>query len=291
MAGSALQHESGLGRLELVSRAVQPALRRHVLRYQGFHERTPRPLRRREPPQAGATVILAFGPRLRLPEAGLSVGSFAAGPDDAFTLTEHDGTSHGIQVDLTPFGAGLLLGLPPGELARAVVPLEDALRDGGLLVERLAEAPGWDARFDLLDEAIGARLADRASAPLEVEWAWRRLVSSGGRARVGDLAAEIGWSRRHFGARFREHVGLPPKLVARIARFRRALALLQGPGSPALAEVAHACGYADQAHLSRDVRAFAGATPSELVARLLPDGLGVGAEEVANVQDASGAGA
>ncbi|SHF30785.1 hypothetical protein [Streptoalloteichus hindustanus] len=36
-----------------------------------------------------------------------------------------------------------------------------------------------------------------------------------------ELAREIGWRRRHFAARFHEHVGLPPKALARLLRFRR----------------------------------------------------------------------
>jgi AraC-like DNA-binding protein len=275
---SVKRHASGLGELELASRPPHPALRRHVLRIQGYRERTPQPLRRVEPPQGAATLILSFGPALRLPDADMTLGSFVAGPDDAFTLTEHDGEAFGLQVDLTPFGARLLFGLPPGELARSVAPIEDVLgRPGPLLVERLADGGSWEERFAGLEAELVSRLRDAAPPPARVEWAWRRLVDSGGSASVGDLAAEVGWSRRHFGARFREHVGLPPKLVGRIARFRRALAMLQ-TGSAGLAEIAYACGYADQAHLSREVRAFAGATPTGLAARLLPDGLGIAAD-------------
>jgi transcriptional regulator GlxA family with amidase domain len=108
-------------------------------------------------------------------------------------------------------------------------------------------------------------------APAPVEWAWRRLVDADGRLAVGELAAELSWSRRHLGARLREHVGLPPKLVARVLRFRHALRLLGRDGDAGLAEIAHACGYADQAHFDRKVRAFAGTMPTEPAACLLPD--------------------
>jgi AraC-like DNA-binding protein len=271
------QHESELGAIDVAARAPAPSLRPHVLRYQGYRERTAQPLRRNEPPQSGATLILSFGPELRLPEAGVRVQSFLAGPDDAFTLTEHDGVADGLQIDLTPFGARRLFGLPPTELARAVVPLDDLLGSAsGRLVEQVAAAPGWEDRFALLDRALAARLDD-APPPAGIEWAWRRLVESDGRVTVGELASELGWSRRHFGALFRAQVGLPPKLVARIARFRRALSLLQA-GHAGLAEIAYTAGYADQAHLNREVRAFAGTTPTHLIARLLPGGLGIAAD-------------
>jgi AraC-like DNA-binding protein len=69
-------------------------------------------------------------------------------------------------------------------------------------------------------------------------------------------------------------VGLPPKTLARIFRFRRALELL-GRGS-GLAELAYDCGYYDQAHLNRDFRQFTGTSPGELARRLDANGSVVG---------------
>jgi transcriptional regulator GlxA family with amidase domain len=55
-----------------------------------------------------------------------------------------------------------------------------------------------------------------------------------------------------------------------LLRFERALGLL-GRDGVGLAEVAFRCGYFDQAHLARDVRAFADATPSDLARRRRAD--------------------
>jgi AraC-like DNA-binding protein len=98
-----------------------------------------------------------------------------------------------------------------------------------------------------------------------------------------ELARDAGWSRRQFTARFTRAAGLPPKTFARVLRFQRAKALLAAAGGPSLSEIALDCGYYDQAHLNRDFRAFAGCTPTELMARRLP--AGYAAQEVAFVQD------
>ena len=92
---------------------------------------------------------------------------------------------------------------------------------------------------------------------------------------VANLAAELGWSRRHLGERIRADLGLPPKIVGRILRFDRVKRLLERDDGHRLAEIALDCGYYDQAHLNRDFREFADATPSEFLARRLPDGGGV----------------
>jgi len=60
------------------------------------------------------------------------------------------------------------------------------------LEERLDGADGWEARFPLLDRALGRRLAAAAPPPADVERAWARLQATGGTVRIGALAAELG---------------------------------------------------------------------------------------------------
>jgi AraC-like DNA-binding protein len=255
-----------------------PALRGVVQRYCGYVERTAAPLRRTEAATGTVTVILSFGPRILVD--GASHGSFVAGLSEAPATTEHDGVQHGVELNLTPPAARRLLGVPMHELAGRVVALDDVLA-GGTLLEELAEAPGWEQRFARLDAELSRRLDATPPPHPAVQAAYRRLAATRGAIPVGVLAEELGWSRRHLAARFRDEVGVAPKALARLLRFEHAMELL---GSRSLAEVAYECGYYDQAHFNRDFRAFAGATPGELLARRLPDGGGWSAE-LPSVQD------
>ena len=266
------RHDSALGRWEMVHRAAPEALRPHVLGYLGYREWLPQPFRRLEVPSGEVHVIVSFGPRVRVPAP---VQSFVAAPHTKHTIVDFDPEQHGVEIRLTPIGTHMLLGVPMHELADRVIPLEDVLgRAAAELPERLHEAPTWPERFAMLDRLLTGRLVEARPPAAEIEHAWRRLVQTHGGARVEDLADEIGWSRRHLFARFREHTGLPPKVFARILRFQRAAKLLADPGGPSLAEIALDCGYYDQAHLNRDFRAFAGRTPTELMAARLPKGGG-----------------
>ena len=107
------------------------------------------------------------------------------------------------------------------------------------------------------------RAASSLSRPIrgELTHAWRRIQQSRGAVRVADLADEVGWSRRHLTERFTDEYGIGPKQAARIERFTRARSLLEA-GS-ASADVAARCGYADQAHLTREFRALGGCTPTQ----------------------------
>lgn len=277
-----VRHHSALGQWEIVSRAPDPRLRPHVRVYQGYVERTPGVARRLETPSGDVVLIIGLGPAIRVidpRDPARATGprrAFVAGLHDAYMLTESSGAQHGLQVNFTPIGAHLFLGLPMDALANRAVELEDIFgAPARRLAERLREAPTWAARFAHLDAIIAARLADaRAPAPGVVR-AWQRLNETGGCLGIGALAAEVGCSPKHLIAQFREQIGLPPKTVARVLRFRRAVRLLERDDGARWAAIAHDCGYCDQAHLIRDFRAFAGRPPGEFLGRRLPDGGGV----------------
>ncbi|MGH3205291.1 MAG: helix-turn-helix domain-containing protein, partial [Streptosporangiaceae bacterium] len=221
-------------------------------------------------------MVLLAHPDPRQPPGDF--GALLGGLHSAPALISHDGAQSGIQVALRPLGARALLGLPAGELAGLDVPAEAVL--GGLCAElraRALAAPGWPGRFAILDEILGRRLATTApraatpeAAAPEIRFAWRRLLATGGTARICDLAAETGWSGRHLTSRFRTEIGLTPKAAARVIRFDRARHLLirqagENSSGYRLADLAAACGYFDQAHLAREFRALAGCPPSQWV--------------------------
>jgi AraC-like DNA-binding protein len=246
--------------MELVQRAPHPALASQVRRLAGWHERADGPVRRSELPGAQVVVIVSFGPQMDVD--GRRYTSFAGGLGDEPALTEHAGEGHGVQLDLSPLGARRFLGMPMGELTRQVVELEDLIgRAAGELAERLHDLPGWTDRLDLLERTVAARVIEAPPIAAELEWAWRRLIETDGALPIGALATELGWSRRHFAATFHRELGMPPKAVARLLRFERALERLRAGAD--LGDVALDSGYYDQAHFNRDFRRFAGRTPTE----------------------------
>jgi AraC-like DNA-binding protein len=213
--------------------------------------------------------------------------AFVRGADASAWVVEGDCAPSYLEVRLAPLGAYRLLGLPMDELSGQLVDLVDVLGAAGRrLAEQLRQTPSWRERFGLLDRFLLRRLAGGPRPSPEVAWAWERLVATGGALPIGRLAQEVGWSHRHLIASFRRQVGLRPKTAARLLRFdgvgRR---LDQARGRPDWARVAAEAGYADQAHLVRDFRQFAGTTPTAFLARSTrPDR--DGRPEVDSVQDA-----
>ena len=127
------------------------------------------------------------------------------------------------------------------------------------LHEQLAEAGSGRNRLALL----GAHLARASAGPAD-----RRLSAAvdmilrDGRVSPEGIAGAVGMSRRQLGRLFQDRIGIGPKSLGRLARFQRALRVLDGSPRAPLAGVAARAGYFDQAHLCRDFRLFAGTTPA-----------------------------
>jgi AraC-like DNA-binding protein len=268
----------------MVSRDPHPSLQPYVRRYVGWFEHMAAPLCRRELPTDEVPVIVSFGTPIRIYDAGDSERSsvresFATGAYDSYVRVVSSGPSGGVQINFSILGARLFLNQPLDALRNQSVPLEDVLGPlAGRLTTMLQEAPGWDARFVILDREIGARLRSATTPPEQVIWAWRRIVGTRGRIDIGRIVEEVGWSQRHLITRFRSDIGLSPKTMARVMRFARAAHLLRLPVRSDLSTIALGCGYYDQSHFTRDFRTFAGVTPGELMASVLPDNGGIIAE-------------
>jgi AraC-like DNA-binding protein len=102
-------------------------------------------------------------------------------------------------------------------------------------------AIGWDAPAREIDGVVGA------------------ILRTGGRAAIDSVANAAGVSVRQLERRFHQDVGLSPKTFARIVRLQSALRRIR-EGRP-LCDVAIACGYYDQPHMTRDFRELAAMSP------------------------------
>ena len=121
--------------------------------------------------------------------------------------------------------------------------------------EAIASRTSWADRLAAVEGMLLDRL-DRWAPDSTVTTAWRLLR---GGLPVAQVAAEVGYSRRHLSTRVRAEFGLSPKEINRLARFENARRLVASGAS--LTEAASRCGFADQSHLSREWKGFAGDSP------------------------------
>ncbi|MGX6602092.1 helix-turn-helix domain-containing protein [Micromonosporaceae bacterium Da 78-11] len=178
-----------------------------------------------------------------------------AGPD---TTAQVATSTEGGRSFALRFGAGTgpgVLGVPASELLNSRVPLADLWPAAE--VRRLVEA---DDPLAALTAAATRRW--HPPDPMSV------ALAAGARAGlpVGAIAERCGLSPRHLQRRSTTAFGYGPKTLHRVFRLQRAVALARAGRE--FAAVSADAGYADQAHLSRDVRALAGVPLGELVGQV-----------------------
>jgi AraC-like DNA-binding protein len=197
-------------------------------------------------------------------ESALQPRSFVVGQMKRFLEIQPAGRAGFVAVRFHARGAYLFFHRPLSEVAAGVVDLEDLWPARGReWTERIALAPGMEARLRLIEEALLAQLCENGRTDPAVDRGLQLIEASGGQIRVAQLAAQIGVSCRQLTRGFQRAVGLSPKEFGRIHRFLHALELL-GRGHESLADVALACGFFDQAHFTHEFREFAGMSPSAL---------------------------
>jgi AraC-like DNA-binding protein len=240
-----------------------------MTRCAGFSKGFTAPERRRELPSRHISLMISFrDPLMVVGDRGARpVGSFVAGLQSRAAITERFGHQHGMHVQLAPLRAYALFGVPMAELTDSLVDLPAVLGNGAAeLVERLAAAPTWSDRFAILQAALAWRIAGGPRPHRAVAEAWRQLRETNGSVRIEDVVKRSGHSHRHLVARFTEQVGMSPKAAARVLRFEHSVRLLERADT-SLADVAAATGHYDQSHLTREVRALAGCSPTELLGK------------------------
>ncbi|MFE4259989.1 helix-turn-helix domain-containing protein [Streptomyces sp. NPDC056883] len=188
-------------------------------------------------------------------------------PATVAVRADHEGDVRGVVVRMRPMGAYRLFGVPMSEWHQTDLDPSDLLPHGLRHLPRMLEEADAQGRAAILDAALprlmaGHRGAQAVRIAPEIMLAWHELHRTQGRIRIGRLAAQLLWSRRHLERRFREQIGHPPGAIARVLRLTHAFRL-QLRGVP-LAKVAVLAGFHDQAHFSHTVREATGLTPGRL---------------------------
>ncbi|WP_406044338.1 helix-turn-helix domain-containing protein [Micromonospora sp. NBC_00898] len=193
-------------------------------------------------------------------------GLLVAGPDRTAHLSTSAPGERWVGLRLPPGTGPAVLGVPADDLRDLRVPLVDLWgRSAAELADRMSDPgsdPGGAARIAAALEAVAVARLRAAGGPDPLAARVAARLAAG--APVAATAAEVGLGGQALRRRCQPLFGYGPKTLARILRMRRAVALARA-GTP-LAEVAARAGYADQAHLTREVRELAGVPPTRLLA-------------------------
>jgi AraC-like DNA-binding protein len=164
-------------------------------------------------------------------------------------------------IRLKPEAAARLMGERMQDFVDEKIDLGDLFSAGdvSLLEEMLMEASDSAARFARIESFLLRNLRQRQPDPIVCRAA--QCLRRNPSLRVRRLAAQLDVCERHLLRSFRAMFGESPKQFARVARIEKIFAMRQGES--AWADIAYACGFADQAHMINDFEAIVGVPPQQ----------------------------
>jgi AraC-like DNA-binding protein len=176
-----------------------------------------------------------------------------------------------LSVKLYPWAAQALFGQPAWELNNLAPELEALApcRELRTLADRIGTEPGFEKMRLLLDQFFLNKLRSKpemAGNPF-LRFSVQKIFGSQGTLPLDGLTGKTQASRRYLEKQFKTHIGLSPKLYARVIRVKKASICLLDPAYRGnLATIAASLDYFDQSHFLKDFKAIVGKSPTAFLA-------------------------
>lgn len=148
-----------------------------------------------------------------------------------------------------------------------------SLQGGRTLLSGCPQLPfdrGVQSLSRLCQERLGSGLISRPGLAWQadvIRQVAREMQRCKGGLPVAELSRLSGYSRQHLSRLFRRFVGVSPKQLSRVLRFREALSGMMEGAAPDWCQLALSAGYFDQSHFINDFREFAGMSPERYLRR------------------------
>ncbi len=193
------------------------------------------------------------------------------GPVTQLSIKRLSGAGRAFGVLLRPGTGALLSAVPISELVDGSIPAIDCGLDRAESIQAALYAEGTTgqrhrAAIKIFEDWLVRRLPDgldqegqllnRICADIESTPGIQRVAQFCERSQVGERSLQRLMASR---------MGITPKWLLQRHRLQEAAALMGRGAGPDLARLAHALGYADQAHFTRDFAAVTGMSPGEYV--------------------------
>ncbi|MBV7331338.1 helix-turn-helix domain-containing protein [Chloroflexi bacterium TSY] len=190
-----------------------------------------------------------------------------AGLQKDFIINEPVAETNVMGVRFKPGGAYPFFDFPISELSNEVVEMD--LIWGGFaneVREQLLAAQDLATRFNVLEAMLLKRLHSNLYGLNTVQAALGHLTAVDGAVSIRCISEELGTSQKHLNHQFKKMVGASPKLFHRIVKFNQVLNHVNPVHGLNWTELAHHCGYYDQAHFNKDFTSFSGLNPTTYLA-------------------------
>lgn len=180
-------------------------------------------------------------------------------------ILRSSGTFATIGVFFYPNAVKSIFGLNSHEITDDCIDLVSfSSRQGVPLYAQIRDAASTAEQIEILSSYLFSRiLASKAATDPGMQHAVTQIVQSRGSVSLKLLQEQLFLTERSFERKFKQWVGISPKLFARICRFQATLHQLRSNDFSKLSDIAYEHDYADHSHYIRAFREFAGASPNQ----------------------------
>ncbi|QJB34606.1 helix-turn-helix transcriptional regulator [Chitinophaga oryzae] len=185
---------------------------------------------------------------------------FLYGTKTQYAHMQVKGTFLDVGISFHPGVLTSLFPVPVCDLTNQYIDLDDLIRTS--LSEQLLHAVTFEQKVQILESFLLQRLKRNNAPDGKTEWAIHLLQQG---QTLPQVQAALNLSERSLERYFKHHIGITPKMYARIYRFQSALDLIRQSNFGSLTAVAHLRQYFDQAHFIKAFQQFAGASPKHFL--------------------------
>ncbi|NII28864.1 AraC family transcriptional regulator [Pseudoflavitalea sp. X16] len=156
-----------------------------------------------------------------------------------------------------------VFGLNAGELTDTCVDVNILTAPDGIsLSEQLVNTPSINHQIDLLSSWLHTQAGRNYTRNNDImQYAVSAIARSKGNISLKKVQMELLLTERSFERKFKEYIGISPKLFSRICRFQASLQQLKSNDYQKLSDIAFENEYSDQSHFIRAFKEFAGFSP------------------------------
>jgi AraC-like DNA-binding protein len=192
-----------------------------------------------------------------------------AGPDVSVALSLLAPGANYVGIRFRPGAARNWLRLPMSEIVGARLALADLWGESAHEIEnRINDAGTVAARMTALGTELGRLAGDVEPPSTAMGFVFTAFRTESAGAGMANILQRLDVSPRTLRRRCVDTFGYGPKTLDRILRFQRFLRLAKESDGRGLAALAFKAGYADQAHLTREVRRLSGFLPAGALSQI-----------------------
>lgn len=191
--------------------------------------------------------------------------TFLYGQSTKFGEFSVKGTFNTIGIFFYPSALKLLFGITAQEFTDSCFDVDqEAKKHGFYLSEQLSEASSIPERIMILSAYLLFQIKNNTHHKNEIMgYALSMIMKSGGNISLKELQEKTQTTERTFERKFKEYIGISPKLFTRICRFQASLSQIRHNNFEKLSDIAFENDYADQSHFIRSFKEFTGFSPNQ----------------------------